>query len=47
MNRLRALCFQNGCLQFWEVGPDLKIVTVFERDCDAHVYRVDSETPVL
>jgi Uma2 family endonuclease len=39
MNRLRELCFGNGCLQFWEADPDLKIVTVFEPDRDHHVYR--------
>ena len=42
MNRLRDLCFENGCLQFWEVDPDLKIVTVFEPNRDPHVYRQGS-----
>lgn len=46
LNRLRELCFRNGCLQFWEVDPDLKIVTVFEPDRDAHIYRAGSEIPL-
>jgi Uma2 family endonuclease len=39
LNRLRDLCFRNGCVQFWEVDPQPKIVTVLERDRDPHVYR--------
>jgi len=42
MNRLREVCFANGCLQFWEVDPDLRIITVFERERDPHVYRSGS-----
>lgn len=39
LNRLRNLCFQNGCLQFWEVDPGLRIVTVFALNSDPRVYR--------
>jgi Uma2 family endonuclease len=31
LNRLRRLCFENGCKQFWVVDPGLKTILVFER----------------
>ena len=46
LNRLRDLCFQHGCLQFWEVDPELKIITVFESDRDPHIYRSRGKVPL-
>ena len=46
LNRLRDLCFRNGCLQFWEVDPDLRIITIFAPDRDPHVYRSHSNVPL-
>jgi Uma2 family endonuclease len=46
LNRLRDLCFRNGCIQFWEVDPELKIITVFEPDRDPHVYRPGAQIPL-
>lgn len=38
LDRLRAKCFENGCIQFWVVNLELRTITVYEQERRVRIY---------
>jgi Uma2 family endonuclease len=46
IDRLRSACFKDECIEFWVVNMELRIVTVYTRNVEVHLYVEGNQIPL-